>query len=80
MRGRYLAVFGFAYTIPFAVGPVIAGLVMESFDPRWVWWGGFILGMIGVGGYLALHARTNEQIGLMDEGGDAAVVAAEVLA
>lgn len=77
MRGRYLAIFGFAYTIPFAVGPVIAGLIMESFNPRWVWWGGFMLGIIGVASYLALNSRAGEQLGLMDEGGDAAVAGAE---
>jgi MFS family permease len=70
MRGRYLAMFGFSYAIPFAVGPLLAGLVMDNFDPRWVWWGGGILGGIGVFAYLALHLRVGRKLGLMDEGGE----------
>ena len=45
MRGRYMAVFGFGWVIPSAVGPLLAGLVMDNLDPRWVW---YIAGLVGL--------------------------------
>ena len=38
MRGRYMAVFVFAWTIPTAVGPLAAGLIMDNYNPNWVWY------------------------------------------
>jgi MFS family permease len=63
MRGRYMAVFGFTWGISFAFGPLLAGYVSDFISPNWVWYGSFILGMIGVLGYLILHARLGEQLG-----------------
>jgi MFS family permease len=62
MRGRYMAVFGFTWGISFAFGPLLAGYVTDVIHPNWVWYGSFILGMIGVLGYLVLHARIGEQL------------------
>jgi len=62
MRGRYMAVFGFTWGISFAFGPLIAGYVTDSIDPNWVWYGSFFLAMIGVIGYLLLHARIGPQL------------------
>lgn len=56
MRGRYMAFAGFTvFAIPSAIGPLLAGLVMKYSDPRWVWWGGGILSIFVVIGYLWLH-------------------------
>jgi MFS family permease len=71
MRGRYLAMFGFSYSIPFAIGPLLAGLIMDNYDPRWVWYASGILGSIGVIGYLWLHRRAGHKLGTMDPAGDA---------
>lgn len=57
MRGRYMAMFGFSWTIPFAVGPLLAGLVMDNADPNWVWYASGIIGGIAVLGYLWLYGR-----------------------
>ena len=72
MRGRYMAMFGFSYSIPFAIGPLLAGLIMDAFDPRWVWWASGILGIIGVLGYLLMDSRVGNKLGMMDAAGDAA--------
>jgi MFS family permease len=56
MRGRYMAVYGFTWGISFAIGPLLAGYVTEGLGPNWVWYGSFILAMIGVIGYLWLQA------------------------
>jgi MFS family permease len=57
MRGRYLAVFGFSWVIPMAVGPLLAGLVMDNTDPRWVWYSAGIVGLIAAGAFALLGQR-----------------------
>ncbi len=46
MRGRYMAVFGLSWAIPFAFGPLLAGIIMDHGDPRWVWFSAGIVGLI----------------------------------
>jgi MFS family permease len=55
MRGRYTAVFGLAWGIPWAVGPLTAGMVMDRYNPNWVWYGAGLLGLIATISYLWLH-------------------------
>lgn len=68
MRGRYMAVFGFSWAIPAAVGPLLAGLVMDNFDPNWVWYGAAALGLVAAAGYGLLERRVGR---LMWKGVDA---------
>lgn len=56
MRGRYMAVFGFSWVIPSSVGPLLAGLVMDNADPRWVWYAAGIIGIVAAAAF-ALLAR-----------------------
>ena len=72
MRGRYMAMFGFSYAIPFAIGPLLAGLIMDAYDPHWVWWASGILGSVGVLGYLLLDSRVSDKMGKMDAAGEMA--------
>jgi MFS family permease len=55
MRGRYMATYGLAWTIPQAIGPVGAGLIMDNYNPNWVWYIGGILVLISILGFLMLH-------------------------
>ena len=55
MRGRYMALSEFSYIIPFAVGPLAAGYIMDNFDPNWVWYLCGILAGIAVIAFLMLH-------------------------
>lgn len=59
MRGRYMGAFGFTWTIPAIVGPLIAGLIMDNADQRWLW---FVVGLVGLGsaGSFALLQRRVE--------------------
>ncbi|MEW6567911.1 MAG: MFS transporter [Chloroflexota bacterium] len=57
MRGRYMAVFGFSWGIPFAVGPLLAGLILDNLDPRWLWYAAGLVGLLAVSGFLSLHRR-----------------------
>lgn len=70
MRGRYMAVFALSWAIPNTVGPYAAGLIMDYYDPRWVWYASGILSALAVLGYLLLHRRTRarfEETGLAEE-------------
>jgi len=55
MRGRYSGVMGFSWMIPWMIGPLLAGLIMDYGDPNWVWYGSAILGMIAAFGFLWLR-------------------------
>ena len=57
MRGRYMAVFGFSWVVPATVGPLLAGLVMDNADPRWVWYAAGLVGLAATGAFLVLHRR-----------------------
>jgi MFS family permease len=59
MRGRYMAMFGFSWTLPVAVGPLLAGLIMDNYDPNWVWYASGILAAIALVGFLWLHLRVD---------------------
>jgi len=62
MRGRYLAIFGFAWLVPSAIGPLGAGLIMDNFDPRWVWYLCGLLGLTASLGYMFLNRVSSERI------------------
>ena len=55
MRGRYNFVYGNSWGISFAVGPYLAGLVMDHYNPDWLWYACGIIGMIAMTGFLLLH-------------------------
>ena len=48
MRGRYMAVYGFVWIIPWAIGPLGAGLIMNHFDPRLIWMVSFGIGLLSM--------------------------------
>ena len=60
MRGRYMATYGFSWVIPTAVGPLLAGLVMDNFDPRWVWYAGGILALASAAAYYLLEKQAGD--------------------
>lgn len=57
MRGRYMAIFGLSWGIPFAIGPYLAGQVLDNYDPRWLWYIAGFIGLLAMAGFLALHRR-----------------------
>jgi len=61
MRGRYSFVYGNSWGISFAVGPYLAGLVLDNYDPNLLWYACGIIGMIAVLGFLALHRALQTQ-------------------
>jgi MFS family permease len=58
MRGRYMAVNGLTWAIPNALGLYLAGLVMDNFDPRWVWYAAAAIGLLPTAIYYMLHRQS----------------------
>ena len=61
MRGRYMAVFGISWGIPFAVGPLLAGRILDGPTPRLLWYAAGFVGLLSVLGFLYLQRRARLQ-------------------
>jgi MFS family permease len=67
MRGRYMAAFGLAWMVPVATAPLAAGLIMDHYNPDWVWYACGILGTIAAFGYLSLRRIAGERLSHTDD-------------
>jgi MFS family permease len=70
MRGRYMAVSGFSWGIPFAVGPYLAGLIMDGPKPYLLWYAAGFVGMLSTFAFLALYrvrGKETDKIEIMPE-------------
>jgi MFS family permease len=61
MRGRYMAVFGLSWSIPSAIGPLAAGIVLDNYQPNLLWHLAVLLCAIAAGGFYALHIKVGGQ-------------------
>lgn len=61
MRGRYMAVFMLGRGIALAVGPVIAGMILDNYNPRWLWLGGGMILVLVALLYLILQSRVGSR-------------------
>ena len=57
MRGRYMAVYGLTWAIPHTFGTLVAGLVMDNFDPNLIWFLAGGISIIATLGFLFLHIK-----------------------
>lgn len=61
MRGRYMAVAGLISSVPNAIGPGLAGYVLDNLNPHLLWYIGGSLCLISALGYFILHLRVGGQ-------------------
>ena len=61
MRGRYLAVYGMSAAIPSTIGPGLAGLILDNFNPNLLWYVGGALCIVSALGFFALHRWLGSQ-------------------
>jgi MFS family permease len=61
MRGRYMAFFGYSWSIPFTFAPTLAGILMDNGDPNWVWYTAGLVGLISTAMYLSMYTRQVRQ-------------------
>lgn len=63
MRGRYLAMFSFSWAFPFAFAPLLGGMIMDNFNPHWMWYAAGLVGLAGTVGYLILQITVGARMG-----------------
>ena len=61
-RGRYMAVYGFHWSIPNLFGVLVAGLVYDYIGENWVWYLAGILCLMAVIGFWLLHGVAKDRI------------------
>jgi len=61
MRGRYMAAFSLAWSLPQAIGPGLAGVIMDYSNPDFIWLGGGVILAVAAVGYFSLHLRLHRQ-------------------
>jgi MFS family permease len=57
MRGRYMAVYELTGKFPATFGPAAAGVVIDNFNPVWLWYVGAILCAVSAMGFYLLHIK-----------------------
>jgi MFS family permease len=62
MRGRYMAVFGLAWLVPAGTAPLAAGIVMDNYNPNWVWYAAGIIGILAMLGFLVLQNLAGKRV------------------
>jgi MFS family permease len=67
MRGRYMAFYSLCWTIPSAVGPWAAGMILDNYDPNWVWYAGGIISAVAAAGFYSLHLAAQKRFTLATE-------------
>lgn len=61
MRGRYMAVFGMTWGLPAIIGPGLAGVIIDNYNPNLLWYIGAVLCVISAIGYFAMHVRVGTE-------------------
>ena len=64
MRGRYMAFYSLAWAIPSTIGPWAAGLILDNYNPDWVWYLAGITCAIAVVGFLALQPGVQKRFAM----------------
>jgi MFS family permease len=62
MRGRYLSLYTLSWGIAAGIGPVVGGLLNDNLGPKYIWWGGGLIGLIGVTGLFIMSYRSLHSI------------------
>jgi MFS family permease len=61
MRARYMAAYGLGWAIPNSVAALLAGLVMDNYNPKMVWYIAGALSLVAVSFFWILYVRTRDR-------------------
>ena len=61
MRGRYMAIYGFSWTIPTAIGPLAAGVIMDNYNSNWVWYACGIIMLLSASIFAWLQLKASDR-------------------
>ncbi len=62
-----MAAYGFSWMVPSVLRPTLVGLVMDTTDPRWVWVGTGVLGLLTAWGFLLIRQWAGQSFEVTDE-------------
>jgi MFS family permease len=62
MRARYVAAERLTLIVAQSLGPLVAGALMDRFDPRWVWYGCSMICAISIIGFYKLYFHSGERL------------------
>lgn len=57
MRGRYMSIAGLTWSAAAGIAPVMGGFLNDNIAPVATWYGGFVVGMLGILGFFILTRR-----------------------
>jgi len=57
MRGRYMAIYGYTFTLASMTGPFMAGLVIDNYDPKILWYFAGVVGALAMMIFLLLYRQ-----------------------
>jgi MFS family permease len=59
MRGRYSFIYGLSWGIGFGVGPYLAGIILDHYDPNLLWYACGVIGLVAALLFVFLHWRVH---------------------
>lgn len=62
-RGRYMSIYGLSWSISIGIGSLIGGALNDVLGPQAIWYGGAIIGLIGVITFLQMRSRHEARLG-----------------
>jgi MFS family permease len=60
-RGRYMGMYGVVWAIPSTIGPGLAGVILDNYNPNLLWYIGGVLCGISALAFLGLHTVLGKQ-------------------
>ena len=67
MRGRYMAALHFSLSLSNLATPYLAGLLIDNYQPRWIWYACGVIGLIAIAGFTILRSRTESRKSIPDQ-------------
>ncbi len=61
MRGRYMGMFGMIWSIPATIGPGLAGVIIDNYNPNLVWYIGGVLCGVSALAFFGLQSVLGKQ-------------------
>jgi len=62
MRARYMATHQLSRGVATAIGPLAAGILLDFYDPHWVWYAGGLICLMVALGYLRMESKVGLEV------------------
>ncbi len=60
MRGRYMSLYGLTWSVARGIGPVYGGFLNDNLGPKFIWYGGFLVGLVSVTWLMVLSRKNGK--------------------